>query len=636
MSLSSFWNGPGMIERVQTESNVAAAWRYWAFISYSHSDEAFATWLHHKLETYTVPRALVGRPHPLGGVPRRLKPIFRDRDDLPGSSDLGSKIRGALEASRYLIVICSPKSAKSKYVDEEIRYFKSLGRSRRVLAIILEGKPNAGPNGRAQDECFAPSLTSEMDDTGKLTGRRADPLAADARPAGDGRHRAVLKTIAGLLEVGFDDLYQRERRRQRFARMRRIAMVFAAAIAVCLGYGLLSDAKINLPAGDKIRTWLDRHGIIVFRPIHSEAAVAEKAAQLRRRLVTALWERKDPHGLAYYPGSIDRPDKFDPWTSSQLLAGLSATPELSADQVTELQGSLRRLVDETLVVDEQGAPLGWRFRPGHPPLGAITAWLAQAAAIQHGRRAPPDANGAVESASVFRRITSIAEVHAASDGDGWFMYPSEADLKTRNNYVSILMLQALISAHEARMDWRPDPSRDERIRTTVKYLLASYRNGGWRRTNTDHDTATYDGMTLQGYCALLRAERIGAAEIPPEMMKNLTAHLIACADRPIDYQGTSAEFEYLVRDQGKTSSFTETVHFLWYPWAVQAATLWLERPETAVAPPEHVVGVRRALGHMVMELGDETIDQAVNPPLHFAGEVLFGLSAISPPPSGQE
>jgi hypothetical protein len=34
-----------------------------------------------------------------------------------------------------------------------------------------------------------------------------------------------------------------------------------------------------------------------------------------------------------------------------------------------------------------------------------------------------------------------------------------------------------------------------------------------------------------------------------------------------------------------------------------------------------------------MELGDETIDHAVNPPLHVAGELLFGLSAVRPPGS---
>ena len=35
-------------------------YKYWAFISYSHHDTKWAEWLHKLLETYHVPRQLVG------------------------------------------------------------------------------------------------------------------------------------------------------------------------------------------------------------------------------------------------------------------------------------------------------------------------------------------------------------------------------------------------------------------------------------------------------------------------------------------------------------------------------------------------------------------------------------------------
>jgi hypothetical protein len=85
-------------------------YKYWAFISYSHQDKRWGDWLHRALETYRVPRRLVGRPSRDGAVPRRLYPIFRDREGLPTSSDLGPNINEALRFSRYLIVICSPRS----------------------------------------------------------------------------------------------------------------------------------------------------------------------------------------------------------------------------------------------------------------------------------------------------------------------------------------------------------------------------------------------------------------------------------------------------------------------------------------------------------------------------------------------
>lgn len=104
--------------------------KYWAFISYSHQDKAWGDWLHKALETYRVPKRLAGRRSRDGTVPKRLYPIFRDREELPTSSDLGSNINESLKASRYLIVICSPKSAVSRWVNEEVKAFKALGAGR--------------------------------------------------------------------------------------------------------------------------------------------------------------------------------------------------------------------------------------------------------------------------------------------------------------------------------------------------------------------------------------------------------------------------------------------------------------------------------------------------------------------------
>jgi hypothetical protein len=72
-----------------TNSAVGMEWeKYWAFISYSHVDEPWAKWLHASLETYRVGRD--GRP-----TVRRICPVFRDREELPGSADLGATIRKA-------------------------------------------------------------------------------------------------------------------------------------------------------------------------------------------------------------------------------------------------------------------------------------------------------------------------------------------------------------------------------------------------------------------------------------------------------------------------------------------------------------------------------------------------------------
>lgn len=89
----------------------ASAYKYWAFISYSHRDKKWGDWLHRSIETFKVPSHIAGQDGRDGKVPKRLFPVFRDRDELPTSGNLGANIEEALRASRYLIVICSPSAA---------------------------------------------------------------------------------------------------------------------------------------------------------------------------------------------------------------------------------------------------------------------------------------------------------------------------------------------------------------------------------------------------------------------------------------------------------------------------------------------------------------------------------------------
>ena len=71
--------------------------RYVAFLSYSHRNKAETEWLHKALERYHIPKKLVGKETAKGKVPARLIPVFRDRDELSASADLGNELRGALD-----------------------------------------------------------------------------------------------------------------------------------------------------------------------------------------------------------------------------------------------------------------------------------------------------------------------------------------------------------------------------------------------------------------------------------------------------------------------------------------------------------------------------------------------------------
>lgn len=206
--------------------------RYWAFISYSHQDTAWARWLHRELESYRVPKRLVGDRGGRFPVPRRLFPIFRDRDELSSSAELGAVIDEALSQSRYLIVICSPKAAQSRWVDAEIRRFKSLGREGQVLAVIVDGEPGASSPAK---ECFPPALRFRVAVDRGLTDQPVEPIAADLRPQGEGKAHARLKLIAGLIGLGFDELRQRDRQ-QRFWQRLQGVMLASALVAGLSGF----------------------------------------------------------------------------------------------------------------------------------------------------------------------------------------------------------------------------------------------------------------------------------------------------------------------------------------------------------------------------------------------------------------
>jgi tetratricopeptide (TPR) repeat protein len=223
--------------------------KYWAFLSYSHRDARWANWLHQALESYHPPKVLVGTPGARGPVPKRLHPIFRDREELATATDLGTVISEALRNSACQVVICSPQSAKSKWVNEEILNFKRLGREDRIFCLIIGGEPNASDNPAIADqECFPPALRYKLDADGNLGTERTEPIAADARPGKDGKNNAKLKLIAGVLGVGFDALRRREAQR----RTRRLmAIASAATVGMVFAIGLAAYALVQRAAAQR-------------------------------------------------------------------------------------------------------------------------------------------------------------------------------------------------------------------------------------------------------------------------------------------------------------------------------------------------------------------------------------------------
>ncbi len=223
--------------------------RYRAFLCYSHRDSAWADWLHHALESFPIPTRLVGIETGAGTIPRKLAPVFRDRDELPSATNLSAKVSDALAQSANLVVICSPYAAQSAWVDEEVRTFQRSGTQRSYLLPHRRRRARCEPLGRARARrVHSFGAHASFDASGHETDERLDPIAADARPGMDGKANARTKLVAGLLGVDLDDLKHRERRRRRWNATAGIA---AAFLLLCLTTTLAVNAVIARHAAER-------------------------------------------------------------------------------------------------------------------------------------------------------------------------------------------------------------------------------------------------------------------------------------------------------------------------------------------------------------------------------------------------
>jgi formylglycine-generating enzyme required for sulfatase activity len=211
----------------------ADSFKYRAFLSYSHADTAVAKRVHYRLENFRIDPDLVGRVTKAGPVPPTLAPIFRDRHEFEAGSSLTEQTLAALSASGALILLASPRSAKSIAVNEEIRLFKFHHADRPIIPLIVDGV-----HGDESAECFPPALRFHLSPDGSVTMDQMEVLAADLREEADGFELAIAKVIAGLIGLPPDDIYRRaDRERRKLARRsRRVhALIYTLMVSVIAG-----------------------------------------------------------------------------------------------------------------------------------------------------------------------------------------------------------------------------------------------------------------------------------------------------------------------------------------------------------------------------------------------------------------
>lgn len=373
--------------------------RYAAFISYSHRDRRWAEWLHRKIEGYRPPKDLAVAA--AEALPP-LRPVFIDRAELPSSTNLAAGVRTALEESAALIVICSVAAAQSRWVNEEVRAFKALGRGARIFCFVVDGEPATG-------ECFPPALRYEVEHGAVTQTPAAEPLAADVRAGNDDRASAQLKIIAGMLGVPLDRLRQREHAR----RQSRLALIASASAIGCVAFGAISVIAV------RARAEAERHSLTARRTADfmKSLFVVSDPSEARGNTITAR-------------EVLDRGVR-------QVETQLHDAPLVRADLMTtlgEVYSSLGLYKESLDLLDEAA-----RTPDRTPDLAARTSVAIAELQVQRGdypaaSSALAAATGAIESASTPDDVLRMRVLAAFGD-----MYQSTDDEAQARKYFEQLL-----------------------------------------------------------------------------------------------------------------------------------------------------------------------------------------------------
>ena len=195
---------------------------YNAFISYRHhpDDIKVARQIHRSLERFHIPKAIRKKRQGQGSLR-----LFRDKEELPITSNLNDDIDDALRNSDYLIVICSVHTKESIWVQREIELFLKTHHRSKVLTVLASGEPyDVIPEILLKEDVVDP-------ETGEMRQVLVEPLSCDWRmKRGKAVREELPRLAAPLLGCAYDEL----RQRQRQYRTRRLVAILTAALVSSL------------------------------------------------------------------------------------------------------------------------------------------------------------------------------------------------------------------------------------------------------------------------------------------------------------------------------------------------------------------------------------------------------------------
>ena len=111
--------------------------QYNAYITYEHSElnNKISEMIETKLKYYPIPKKLLN-----DSDTKKIEKIFRYPIEPPINNTALDNINNAILTSEYMIVVCSPETAKSDRITQEIKLFLQDHTIEHILAVISDGE----------------------------------------------------------------------------------------------------------------------------------------------------------------------------------------------------------------------------------------------------------------------------------------------------------------------------------------------------------------------------------------------------------------------------------------------------------------------------------------------------------------
>ena len=341
-------------------TSVPDIFKYRAFLSYSPVDSGAARRVRCRLEGFRVDRELVGCPTRIGPVPETLRPIFSDRHDFFASPSLEPATVAALADFAALVILASPHSVRSRYVDKQIKFFKLRHPERPVIVLIVEGRLDEPERTGARSAlrfAVAPDWAGP-----------ADAVPRDLYES-DGFELAIAKVIARLIGLGVWDVYQRaETARHRGGRICTAAAAAMVVLATASGVFTWQSRQSRLAVAD-FAALAERYKLAS----PTQAAVPGAKESISEAITTIA------QGAARDPRYAEALEFLKAGKAAEAEPALKAAAEDKAMRVAQIEMQAGKPVRAA------GSPIGpWRRSPPFPIRGGRGSIMRRPAAGPFG------------------------------------------------------------------------------------------------------------------------------------------------------------------------------------------------------------------------------------------------------------